>query len=145
MTPLNGLGGYSHYDWKSDYELFGFGLDNEIWDLYTTDINTAKWERLENTYLEEQDVHCLFSKDKKVFIGDNYPSHDGYRTIYHYSYDTNKYGVLAKIYSPMVRENGGTDWRCDLHNRWNTKGDKFSFDTIHNGKREIAEMDYNGI
>ena len=136
------FGGCSHYDWINNDELFIYLLGQDFWDLFTVNVVTGELERIKNHQLENVDTHCLFSKDKSVFIGDCYPDNDGYRTIYRYSYNTDKYDVLVKSYSPSPTVPAGSDVRTDLHNRWNTKGDKISFDTIHHGKREIAELEY---
>ena len=133
---------YSHYDWKDDDILLGYCSDrNGVWGLSTVDVNTGIWFDYRRDICND-DIHCLYSNDRTCFIGDDYPNQDGYRRIYYYDVKTDESIILLQSYSPFEREL--VDIRTDLHNRWNTKNDKFSFDTIHNGKREICEMDLRG-
>ena len=62
-----------------------------------------------------------------------------------YVLEQTRLGGFNYILVSDVEEGDGEDFRTDLHNRFNTKGDKISFDTIHNGKREIAELDYSNL
>ena len=142
MRAYNGLFLYSHYDWKSDNELFGFCEIDGVMVLFNLNTDTGVWERLENHQLVNDDIHCLFSKDKSYFIGDTYYDPEGYRPIYYYDWEKKEYTTLIKAYSP-IHPTHITDLRTDLHNRLNTKEDKISYDTVQNGKREIAELDFS--
>ena len=64
------------------------------------------------------------------------------KIIAEYDIKTDESIILIQSYSPFSE--GLVDIRTDLHNRWNNKNDKFSFDVVHNGKREICEMDFRG-
>lgn len=79
------------------------------------------------------DIHCNVSPDKKYIIGDGYPE-SGMRPLLAYNYESHKSRMLfkAKTIEPEIN-----DIRCDLHARF-VSGGKISFDTTHNGKREIA-------
>ena len=88
------------------------------------------------------DIHCIYSPNGKYFIGDGYPRPDHCRYIYLYNLETDECEVILKDYS--VKPTNG-DIRCDLHNRWNVKGDKISFDSTRNGRREICEIDVSSL
>lgn len=134
---------YSHYDWEDDLNLFGVCTgDGEHQDLFNVNIDTGVWTRLPKDVYLNKDIHCLFSKDRRCFIGDDYSDKDGYRRIHYYDLLTNENKIIIQDYSPM--DWVFTDTRTDLHNRWNTKNDKISYDTIHSGKREICEIDLRG-
>ena len=133
---------YSHYDWEDDENLLGFCSDrNGVWGLSKVNVNTGIWFDYRRDICDD-DIHCLYSKDRTCFIGDDYPDKDGYRRIYYYDIKTDESIILIQSYSPFSE--GLVDIRTDLHNRWNNKNDKFSFDVVHNGKREICEMDLRG-
>lgn len=133
---------YSHYDWEDDENLLGFCSDrNGVWGLSKVNVNTGIWFDYRRDICDD-DIHCLYSKDRRCFIGDDYPDKDGYRRIYYYDIKTDESIILIQSYSPFSE--GLVDIRTDLHNRWNNKNDKFSFDVVHNGKREICEMDLRG-
>jgi len=38
-------------------------------------------------------------------------------------------------------ENITSDWRCDLHPRWSRNGRQVSFDSVHEGNRQIYIAD----
>ena len=79
-----------------------------------------------------------------MFIGDTYPDINGYRQIYLYDFKKEEYTKLIDAYSPW-HPSKITDIRTDLHNRFNTKETKISYDTVQNGKREIAELDFEAF
>lgn len=142
MKALTGLSMYSHYDWKNDEELTGFCRHDDVMDIFTVNVNTGAWERVKNPRFVNKDIHCLYSADRSFFIGDDYPDPEGYRTMFRYDCVTDEVDVLVKSYSPW-HPSGINDLRTDLHNRFNTAGTKISFDTVHNGKRELCELDYS--
>ena len=144
MKSLNGLSMYSHYDWMGDYDLFGFCKHDDVNDLFNVNINTEEWTRIANHGLTNRDSHCWFTKDNSMFIGDTYPDINGYRQIYLYDFKKEEYTKLIDAYSPW-HPSKITDIRTDLHNRFNTKETKISYDTVQNGKREIAELDFEAF
>ena len=84
----------------------------------------------------------MYSPNPKYFVGDGYPREDSLRNIYIYNNETSESEVILREYS---HDFGNTDLRCDLHNRWNVKGDKISYDSTRNGKREIYEIDVSSL
>ena len=144
MKSYMGLSLYSHYDWMGDYDLFGFCKHDDVNDLFNVNINTEEWTRIANHGLTNRDSHCWFTKDKSMFIGDTYPDKEGYRQIYLYDFKKEEYTKLIDAYSPW-HPSKITDIRTDLHNRFNTKETKISYDTVQNGKREIAELDFEAF
>ncbi|MBQ4629616.1 MAG: hypothetical protein IJB70_01310 [Clostridia bacterium] len=141
MKCLTPMVVYSHYHWKNNSELLGYCEVFGIRGMWTVNVDTGEWSLLPKEDWPGKDIHCLYSPDRRFFIGDNYPEDDGYRTIKIYDTKTNTTDIVVNSYSPWSLY-GNTDLRCDLHNRWNTKGNKISFDTVQNGKREIWEVDF---
>lgn len=133
-------GGFSHYDWKSDNEVLFFARYKGVYDMYLINVDTIEWTLLYPTIFNGRNLHCLYSPDRRYMIGDTYAGKDGYRPLFFYDCKTKESDILTKSLVPYG--NGFDDLRTDLHNRFNTKGDKISFDTIQNGKREIAELDF---
>lgn len=132
---------YSHYHWKNESELLGYCETNGVRGMWTVDTDTCEWSLLPKDGWPGRDIHCIYSPNRRFFIGDDYPEDDGYRTITIYDTLTNTDDVMLRSYSPF-RMYDNTDLRCDLHNRWNNKGNKISFDTVQSGKREIWEVDF---
>ena len=50
--------------------------------------------------------------------------------------------TAADVYSTPAADKNA---RCDLHARWSPDGSRVSFDTTHNGRREIYELDMAAV
>ena len=48
--------------------------------------------------------------------------------------ETGEIEVLGKVFAPFKYDN---DTRCDLHPRWDRKGEKICFDSVFEGKRRV--------
>ena len=138
MRNLTDFRVVSHYDFKDDDTIMAVSDFDGSWDVYfIKDDDETTHERIKSSVFTGQDVHCLYSPDRKYISGDGYPDADNLRTLYLYDAETHKTEILTKQYS---RDYGDLDIRCDLHARWNRKGDRLSLDTTHNGRREIAQI-----
>lgn len=151
MYELIHNGFVSHYHWKNDSQVMfycecddirGVHLLDDLSHNYTTyadpDLTFDKKVHGETF----NDIHCLYSPNQRYFIGDGYPRPDHCRHIYLYDTVTDECEIILKDYT--WQEPIG-DIRCDLHNRWNVKGDKISFDSTRNVKREICEIDVSTL
>ncbi|MBQ3493272.1 MAG: hypothetical protein IJA88_04115 [Clostridia bacterium] len=129
----------SHYDWKNDQEIIIYsGLPD--WGIYFINDVSGKREKLDDDLINYDDVHCLYSPDRKCFIGDGYPNTGSSRYIMLYDFESKKSRAIVKIYSEPV---SNTDIRCDLHNRFNRNGTVVSFDSYHSGRREILTFAFD--
>ena len=133
----------SHYHWKNPREvLFAASVANNEFGIYLLEDLTKNYTKLESPYFHK-DIHCLYSPNQKYFIGDGYPDKEEQcRSIYIYNCETGESDIILKDFS---YDFGNTGLRCDLHNRWNTKGDKISFDSTRNKIREIYEIDVSAL
>ncbi len=125
----------SHCCWKNDHEILSFLRKKEGEHYYLLKDKTQEyrmfWDEL-NT-----DGHCTYSHDKKYVITDTYPNRKRKATVY--LCEENKNAVkIATVFSPFKYDN---DVRCDLHPRWNHKGDKICIDSVHEGKKELYVLD----
>lgn len=131
----------SHYYWKNDRQILAHCTPKDKKGLFLLDDMSKDYTQMKSPFFED-DLHCIYSPDQKYIIGDGYPFRDGYRTLWAYNPETEKTECLlkAETITPDI-----VDIRCDLHARWNRKGDKISFDTTDRGKREIVELDVSGL
>ena len=131
----------SHYAWKNEKQIVAFCTPEDKAGLYLINDIENSWARLKSPYPNGPfggDIHCIYSPDKRYILGDGYPDTDGYRPWFLYDTKTNKITQLIKSKSLMDKN---WDIRCDLHARFNRTGDKVSFDSVHNGIRQIIEID----
>ena len=128
----------SHYHWKNAKEIVAHcTVEGEKKSMYLLNVETMAHTEYDMPYFHSAsngDIHCNFSPDGNYIIGDGYPT-DGYRPLLAYSLRTGESRELlrAKTVNPPV-----IDIRCDLHARFVWGGRAISFDTVHNGRREIA-------
>ena len=56
-----------------------------------------------------------------------------------YDVKREKKEIVAKLYSPLKYKD---EYRCDLHPRWNWRGDKICFDATYNNIRSLCTINY---
>lgn len=128
----------SHYHWRDDDHLLAFCRVGETNGLYLLcdsagDLSAQRFV----SPCFEQDLHCIYSPDRRYILGDSYPDRTGFRPLYLYDTQTGEERMIARSYSP----NGPIiDIRCDLHARWSPNGGYISFDGFNDGKRCIYEI-----
>lgn len=123
----------SHCYWKNDGEILSFLRRRGSGDHYylmkdKTNEYRMCWPEL-NT-----DGHCSYSPDGKLIITDTYPNRKRLASIYLCTEEDNRSRKIARVYAPFRYDN---DCRCDLHPRWNRKGNKVCIDSVHDGKRGL--------
>ncbi len=124
----------SHYYWKNDHEIIVFLRHHGNSGYYmlkdqSQDIHPL-WRDLHN------DGHPSYSPDQLRIITDTYPDKKRYSTLYLNNEKDVK--VINRFYHPFKYDE---DHRCDLHPRWNRKGNKISFDGVFEGNRALYVMD----
>lgn len=123
----------SHCYWKNDYEILSFLRKKEHGDhYYLLKDKTRNYEMLWNEL--NTDGHCSYSPDGKYVITDTYPNRKRIASVYLCSENENSCRRIARVFSPFKYDN---DCRCDLHPRWNRKGDMICIDSVHLGKRGL--------
>ncbi len=125
----------SHCYWKDNTTILSFLRKKETGDHYYLLKDKSSnfrllWEELRT------DGHCSYSVDHSMVVTDTYP--DRSRTSKVYLCVENGYKILAKVFSSFKYDN---QCRCDLHPRWNRKGDAICFDSSHEGIRAIYIID----
>ena len=127
----------SHCYWKNDGEILSFLRKNETGDHYylmkdKTQEYKLYWPELKT------DGHCSYSPDGKYVITDTYPNRKRIASVYLCTETSNQCQRIARVYSPFKYDN---ECRCDLHPRWNRKGDMICIDSVHEGKRGLFIID----
>lgn len=123
----------SHCYWKNDNEILSFLRKRETGNHYyllkdKTNQYKMYWPEL-NT-----DGHCSYSPDGKYIITDTYPNRKRIASVYLCTEEDNRSRKIARLFSPFKYDN---DCRCDLHPRWNRKGNSICIDSVHEGKRGL--------
>lgn len=98
--------------------------------------------------IHDEDGHSSFSPNKRYLITDTYPDKDDCRKLILYDFKTSEKRIIGKFYSipeekyleREVKDFGNSSIRCDLHPKWDRKGEKVSIDSVHEGKRGIYSI-----
>src|SRR5699024_1801469 len=125
----------SHCSWKNDEEILAFAYKKENGNGYylmqdQTDEFVRKWSELAS------DGHPSYSPDGSMVVTDTYPNRSRVASVY--IMNSNEVKIIAKVFAPFKYDN---DVRCDLHPRWNKKGNKICIDSVLTGKRNLYIID----
>jgi hypothetical protein len=78
--------------------------------------------------------HPSFAPDRRTFVFDGDASPEQKRAVRLYDMAADREIVLGTFpAAPQFK----ADVRCDLHPRWNRSGTEVSFDSVHNGDRQV--------
>ncbi len=131
----------SHYFWKNEKQILAHCTPKDKKGLFLIDDISNDFTELASPFFTD-DIHCIYSPDRRYIIGDGYAIHDEYRPLFIYNPETERTEYLLKAETIVPDD---INIRCDLHARWNRKGDKISFDTTDRGRREICELNMKGV
>ena len=126
----------SHCCWNGNNEIIGYLKDNSYGaNYYKIDLISGIRKLLSKKLLKFGDGHPSVFNNKMIF--DSYP--DRARMKHLFIYDINKDTIqeIGQFYE-SIKYFGET--RCDLHPKWNYKGNKIFIDSVHEGKRKLYEI-----
>lgn len=129
----------SHCFWKNNSAILAFENKKKTGPGYylmkdKTDKYIHCWPQFSN------DGHPSYSPDGKLIVTDSYPDRARIASINIMDGNERKREntTIAKVFAPFKYDN---DTRCDLHPRWNHKGDKICFDSVFEGHRGLYIVD----
>lgn len=123
----------SHCYWKNNDEILSFLRKKETGDHYYLMKDKTQEYRMYWPELKT-DGHCSYSPDGTMIITDTYPNRKRIASVYLCTEEDNRSRRIARVFAPFRYDN---DCRCDLHPRWNRKGDKICIDSVHEGRRAL--------
>lgn len=132
----------SHCFWKDDQTILAFeNKKDEGPGYYLMQDKTSNyvhcWSMLNG------DGHPSYSPDRKHIVTDSYPNRARIASIYVMDGVDEKKNVattVARVFAPFKYDN---DTRCDLHPRWNHKGNTICFDSVFEGHRGLYSVKSN--
>jgi len=91
------------------------------------------------------DGHMSYRPQGEWFVTDTYASKVGnFRKLILFNEKTEELIELGSFLSQAMNH-GHIDCRCDLHPRWSRCGNFITFDSLHEGPRQIYRIDVRGI
>lgn len=127
----------SHYHWKNDKEILivtNLKTEAKEYALYLIEDETAKATKLPEPNPTD-DIHCIYSPDRRYIAGDDYPNINNIRTIWLIDTETDRIYRGVSSYSVPT---DNTDIRCDLHVRWSPDGKYLTYDSTHTNSRCVC-------
>ena len=129
----------SHCFWKGDEHILAFENKKGSGPGYyfmkdKTQEYIHCWVQFSN------DGHPSYNPDRSLIVTDTYPNLARIAEIKIMDgTDETKNGVnvITRVFAPFKYDN---DTRCDLHPRWNHKGNKICFDSVFEGHRGVYEV-----
>lgn len=128
----------SHCYWKDDETILAFENKHKTGPGYylmkdKTQEYIHCWPQFSN------DGHPSYSPDRSLIVTDSYPDRTRIASINLMDGDEHKKEntTVARVFAPFKYDN---DTRCDLHPRWNHKGDKICFDSVFEGHRGLYSV-----
>jgi hypothetical protein len=137
----------SHYDWRDPTHILAWARQYDIGDRYFlfTDRSRAPAKGAREVVGEglfPTDGHCSYSPDRRWVLTDTYPDQERQRTLVLYRPEDDLRVDIGRFFAPP--ELGG-EIRCDLHPRWSRDGRQVSFDSAHEGARQMYVVDVSPI
>ena len=127
----------SHYSFADSCHLVAHCTVDGVKSMFNIDLRDGSAENYHMPYFDQPgnpDIHCNVLPDGHYIIGDGYPK-DRYRYLMAYNVQTGEEKELLRAKTDIPITN---DIRCDLHARYVYDNKFISFDTTHNGCRQIA-------
>lgn len=143
MYLLSDYGIQSHYWWMNENEVLFYSDGKELDCSIGFGNNYVLKDKTHEGYLQADgyfaiDNHMSFSPDQSVMVTDSYPDKNRNQVIRLYDPAKNACVDIGYFHS---MEAVCTDVRCDLHPRWNRKGNGITFDSTHEGFRGVYKID----
>ena len=136
----------SHYDWKDTKKILAWARhkQGEHYYLFTDGSSDAEVIGEKNLTC---DGHCSYSPDRKWILTDTYPDGEYMRTLILFRLSDQLRINIGRFYAPPELETKihEAEIHCDLHPRWNRKGDKVCIDSAHTGERQMYVLDVSEI
>ena len=133
MYNLSDDGFASHSFWKDDGHILSFLRKRATGDHYYLMKDQSPEYRLLWPDLRT-DGHCSYAPGGGRVVTDSYPNRARLSSVFVCSDGANLAQRMARVLSPLKYVG---DCRCDLHPRWNRRGDALCIDSTHEGRRAM--------
>ncbi len=139
---INDHGMVSHFIWKNPEQILAWsrepGTGNHF-HLYTD--QTDAFEVVGGEPLT-RDGHCTYSPDGEWILTDTYPDKERMQTLMLYRPSDGKLVKLGRFFHPKVEE---SEFRTDLHPRWDREGKYVCIDSMNSGIRQMYLIDVSSV
>ena len=133
----------SHFDWRDGNHVLAWARRLGVGDYYFLFTDKTQDVEIIGDPVLTCDGHCSYSPDRRWILTDTYPQGpQSLRTLILFNVATGERTDIGAFHSPPELQG---EIRCDLHPRWSRDGQKVCFDSMHEGPRQVYEIDISGI
>lgn len=162
----------SHYDWRGRAHILAWARQEGIGDRFFLFTDRSDQRETVGERILTTDGHCSWSPERhglplqdgrapavnavanarpgaktgracrRWILTDTYPDEERMRTLILYCVEDNKRVDVGRFFAPEELDG---EIRCDLHPRWRRDGLKVSFDSAHEGTRQMYVIDVSDI
>lgn len=143
LRCLLDTGKISHYDWLGDEGVLVWAVDPATGNAHFLHIGLDEAVEVFGGEALAEDGHCTFSPNRQWVLNDTYPDRFDMRTLMLVKWPEGKRIDVARLHSPKSKWWG--EIRCDLHPRWSRDGNKVCIDSVHQGTRQMYEVDVGDL
>lgn len=130
----------SHCFWKNNQEIITYAeKKGQGRGYFLLKDKTEKYQRLWPFLIG--DGHPSYGPEGRV-VTDTYPDKRRLGSVYILHEQQKDALPIVRVYAPFKYDN---DVRCDLHPRWDRKGEQVCFDGVFEGKREVYVIPLDDI
>jgi len=134
----------SHFIWRDPETLLTWARRHDRGDHYYYLTDRAQRARPLAPDKLTRDGHMSYHPRGDWIVTDTYPWKDEpFRRLILYNERTDEYVELGRFHSPTNLV--AVECRCDLHPRWSRDGRLVTFDSLHEGSRQVYAVDVSGI
>ena len=133
--------GASHFAWRTPTEMIGWVTMKEGPNHYRINDAAGEYEVLRPDILTKNG-HMSFTRDGRWMLTDTGPDAENLRTVYLWDMVEERQVILGKFLSPQPFRG---EIRCDPHPRWSRDERQISFDSIHEGTRQVYVVDVSSV
>ena len=138
LTCLTPYFHVSHHDWLDPERILVWSdIDGQGESFYLLNVVTRQSEAIARADIT-RDGHCCFTRDGRWLLGDTYPDEERRQTLQLWDMQEQRLVVLGRFHAPAYASG---DVRCDLHPRWDRHDRWITFDSVHEGSRQVYAVD----
>jgi len=132
----------SHYDWRDPEHILAWARQSDVGDRFFLFTDGTGQREVVGEGVLSSDGHCSYSPDRRWLLTDTYPDAEQMRTLILYRPEDGRRVDIGRFHAPPKLQG---EIRCDLHPRWSRDGRSVSFDSAHQGTRQMYVVDVSDI
>ena len=135
----------SHFIWRDEKVMLAWAHRDDCGDHYYRFTDQSDRIEIVGDGQLTEDGHMSYRPQGEWFVTDTYPSKVGnFRRLILFNEKAEQMIELGSFLSQAMGQ-GHVDCRCDLHPRWSRCGNFITFDSLHEGPRQIYRVDVSKI